>query len=556
MNKYELRATGSQASANPALVEYIAKRKQVKDQVFLMRNQTLTALKHKFNQLMTIYHDTANGDLPKSTKSKALYFKSLKAHQAFTNVFGSKIEPDFLDFYPLMSEFDKKLMQKANNYGQAHKAMRSKGGYDAARKKAKKDLIWGNRFIQLGMAYDKNGEPSHPNYSYAPFDEMRNYYGDTDILRVVDFPISHYAAEYGQEALNLVQTGGIAVVDQKPLIEVSKEVIQVVFYNDPYLKIYTEIHGGGGYIWENLEGDAYPFIAEDGTGFDLFEESRYFEDTQQDFFGWGIMDGIIPLAELETTITNSKAFEQIWDAAAPTIITTNDPDNMKQELKVWESNLARGVNKPIIESDTGTGTKSRLEQLKRGVNNNDLQYWDEFGTRKATEFSSVDFKGISEFAPTAEQQRLKKVEIDKGGLRVLDVNKDRVLEFAKKEMFFFANTDCNLKDQKIDIIDGTSEQFQTPDGYKPAMQISIRDILDGVKDLDLTIEPRMEGALDDAGYAEREAAQGDLAMAAPGSVLQDKLSVIYFGKSSPKANIKPGDASKLMQEPEPEQVIQ
>ena len=546
MSRFDLTAKGGTLSAHRDFVEYVAKRKGFKETIFQDRKGVIDGLKSRFNQLMYIHRDS-QGNLPKTPKTKALLAKSLIAHQAFNTLMGEKFEPDFINYSPLLGDYSRELEEKAQAYSKVHRAVRYKGGYDKAKIEGKKDLIWGNSFMQMGVSFDGNDQPQFIEYSNIPFNEFRNYYGDTDCFRIVDMPIEIYATEYGEEMLNIVSCGGITFNDSSGTLEDSfndsKDFIQVIYYYDPFRKIYGEIHGGNGHVQEFLEKDKYPFLLPDLRGYAPVKESRYYEPGTDNYFGYGVMDGLIDLAELDTTIVNATARDAVWDASKPTIISSNDPDNLSKKMNKHYRNLARGINTPIIEKDSGLGTKANIQTLAKGVDNGNMQVWDETIISRATRFSSIDFQSLTDFAPTAEQQNIKKAELKKLNTRVLTLNESREMEFAIKEMAFISNIPTKFQNKEIDIIDSASEQFATEDGYKPAKKMKIKDVVKSVKDLDFIISPRLDGVLDDMTIQEIEVAQAGLASVQPGTIAYDKLSEDLFTKNNPKAGLKRTDFS-------------
>ena len=441
--------------------------------------------------------------------------------------------------------------------------MRYKGCYDKAKLDSKKDLIWGNSFIQLGTSYDEKDNPEYVEYTHAPFHEMRGYYGDTDIIRAIDYPISVYAGIYGEEMLNKVAMGGLLTTNDKNKQEgtpereynTSKDRIQVVFYYDPFRKIFAEIHGSNGYVFQNLEDDKYPFIWKNNQGFAPFKESRFYEPTGANYFGWGVMDYIIGMANLETTITNATASQAIWDASKPYFVYSNDPDNMKQELDKWSRNLSRGVNKPIVQKNSGSGTQGQAQSLARGVDNNNMQIWDETTIKRATRFSNIDFQALSEYAPTAEQQKLKKLESDKLNLRVLLLNEEREKQFAIQEMAFLQTGTTKFHNYEMEVLDEASEEFKTPDGFKPTEKVKIKSVLNGIKNLEMKISPRMEGALDDMSFLEIQTLQEDIALLQTGTAAYNVALEKYFEKKNPDLGISREDFSMPAEPASPEGVM-
>lgn len=279
-------------------------------------------------------------------------------------------------------------------------------------------------------------------------------------------------------------------------------------------------------------------MRKDGDGFSPFKESRFYEQVAGDYFGWGVMDYVINLADLETTITNLTAMEAIWEAGAPTFVFSNDPDDMDQKLQQHFRQIAQGVNKPIVQKDSGIGTKGQIQSLKKGVNNNNMEVWDSTTVSRAERFSNVDVRALSDYAPTAEQQKLKKLESDKLNLRVLLLNEEREKAFAIKEMSFLQNGRTKFQSYEIDVIDEVSEEFETEDGFMPPVKKKISDILAGVKNIELKIAPRMEGVLDDMDFLEIQTMQEDLALLPPGTAAADIAMEKYFAKKNPDWGLK------------------
>jgi hypothetical protein len=436
--------------------------------------------------------------------------------------------------------------------------MRYKGDYAKARAEGKSDFIWGNSFTEMSTCYDGD-TPLYTEYTHAPFKEMRNFYGDTDIMRVIDYSIQSYVENYDEDMLKNVALGGILDTqsfnqenNEEREYNTTKEIIQVVRYYDPSRKIFAEIHGGNGWVYKDLEGEEYPYVWKEDKGFSPFKESRFFEQVNGSYFGWGVMDYIIDLANLETTITNATAMEAIWDAAAPSFLFSNDPNDMDKKIQRHLRNINRGMNTPIVQKDSGIGTQGQIQTLKKGVDNRNMQVWDETTISRATRFSNVDVQALSEYAPTAEQQKLKKLESDKLNLRVLLLNEEREKEFAVKEMSFLQNGKTEFQNYEIDTIDEVSREFQLEDGYMPPLKKKIKDILVGVSDVELKIAPRMEGALSDMDFMEIQTMQEDMAMLAPGTSARDIAMEMYFAKKNPDWGLKRTDFSAPSQPEAPQ----
>ena len=550
MRDYKLKATGQGVTELESLVSFVAERKAFKDKIWQMRQNKLIAMGSKMDSLISIYNEK-NGQSPSNLKEKQLFYTSALAHQVYNALMGTKLTPDFIQFSPLGATYDQDLLDKTDQLTDAHRVWRIKGGHDKAVREAQKDHVWGNSFVEMSTKYSLDGDTAlYTEYSHAPFYEMRGYYGDTDIMRIIEMSVERYAGEYGEEALENVTLGGILdAIDsyKKDIVEEeydkSKEIIQVVRYYDPSRKIFAEIHGGNGYIFKHLEGDDYPFMNEDGTANDPFKESRFFDSPTSDYFGWSPLDYVIDLANLETTITNATAMEAIWEAGAPSILLTNDPDDMEVKLDKHWRQLGKGINRPIVQKDTGIGTKGQIQPMKKGVNNQNMQVWDDTVVSRAIRLSGTDVNALSDYAPTAEQQKLKKIEADKTNIRVLLVNEEREKEFAIKEMQLLKMGNTKFHNYKIEVVDEAARESQTEDGYIPTTKKKLKDILKDVKNIELVISPRMNGVLDGVDFLELQTMQEDIVMLPPGTAASDIAMEKYFKKKTPEWELKRTDFS-------------
>lgn len=536
--KYILSAGAKNEGGNkPELVSYVSEKFREKQMIWYQRWCVIADLQEKLRFLLSVY-DENQGNLPKSPKSKKLHYKSVLAHQANNLLQGSKLCPDFIDYAPLGIEHDRDLFYTTDALTRAHKALRYQGLFPKAQSDAKKDLIWGNSFIELVLNFNPDGSIRGSEYQHAPFFEMRNFYGEPDRLRVINYSPESYAKEYGEEELEDVAEGGIVANDEidkkyEMVFKVPRGNIQVLRYYNPARKIFAEIHGGNGKIYQNLEGENYPLSGRDNDGFDPFLESRFYEDPTDDWFGWGVMDFLVGFANLDTTITNAVSSDAIWSASAPVMIESNDPDKMRSSLRKWENNRDRGLNRVQVEKNSGMGLKGNVTDLSRPVRTDLMNTFDETIISRATRGSNLDFQALSEYAPTAEQQKMKKIEADKLNLRVLMLNEQREIDFAKKEMYFLKNTKTPFHNYKIEVDDEVAKKYQGPDGFRPMQKKKVWEILDGMDKLQLKISPRLEGALDDMTFVEIQEMQEDIGLMPQGTQAQIIALEKYISKKNP-----------------------
>ncbi len=543
-------AGGVKKKTNDDLVQYVTDRFMKKHDVWRGRQNVLVGIKDKVRFLLNVYEENQGNHRFLSPKNKSLYYKSMLVHQVNTNLLGEKLTADFVDYSPLGIDYDRKLVEQAQAVTRAHKAMRYKGGFDIARAEAKQDLIWGNSFVEMVLDFNPDGTAKGIGYEYAPFYEFRNYYGSIDRMRVVSYDIETYASIYGEEALNDVAEGGIidtkeddAKAPMEQSLKVRDGLIQVVRFYNPGRKIFAEIHGGGGKVQHFLEKEKYPLIDESGNGFDPFLETRFFQDPTSDFFGFGVHDFLPDLANLDTTITNAATADAVWDASAPIFIDSSDPDRMRSSLREWEKSRASGKNRVIFDKSSGMSQAGKVTRLAIGANTGMANEFDEMIVKRAIRATSVDINGQTDYAPTAEQQKMKKLESSKLNTRVLLLNEQREIDFARKEMYFIQNTKTDFHDQIVEVEDSYANKYQSEDGFKPMKKIRIGDILKGAKNTNFRIIPRMEGALDDQSYMEIQDMMETIALLPDGSKAKAMVIEKMLAQKNPTLGVTRADLS-------------
>ena len=550
-NPYLLKATGNVQTQDQELVDLVSRRVQFKNGIWRQRNQVLEQLSKQLNSLINIYKENS-GVKPLLPETKKYYYLSGRAHEAWNRLQAEKLYADFVKFSPLGMNFDRSKQLLSGQVTEAHRIMRYRGGYSRAISEAKSDLIWGESWVQFGVKNNKEGNPDYPKYEHAPFSEMRGYYGETDIVRIINYPLNQYAHIYGKEMLNNVASGDLVNPDDdgknfnKAEIEEThedqQERIQVVLYYDPAIKLHAELHGSNGYVFKLLKDDDYPFIGRDGEAFAPFKQDLFYKGIGSDYFGWGVMDFIIPLASLDTTITNATA-KQAVDAASPLqLLYSNDPDEMERLLEQWEVDRSSGFNRPLVQKITqGVGAQAQPQTVDYGVNNQNMQVWDDTITKRIIEFTNIDFNSLTDPSPTLGQQQLKKLESDKMNLRVLLLNQEREVQFARNEVEFLKNGKTRFHDLEIEVRDSFTEEIKAQTGESPLAEMKVGDILKDVKEIDLAIEPRMEGALDDMSFLEIQTMQQNFALLAPGTKASTKAKARYFQKVQPDLDLEEED---------------
>lgn len=577
MPNYELEATGTQSSSHKELVQRISSQFMKKEEIFKKRAEQLETITQIMNTLLPIGAETQQLYSAKSVREVDDYFfSSAILHQGWNFVQNSKLYPDHVDFDPEITLPPEKRAILARNTSSIHSFARRKGSYHEATKNAHADLVRGESWLYRDYEVDEEGTNVKLMWSHIPWQNVRQAYGDTDELILSEYTLDKYAEKYGKAMLKKVQTGGfIGSYDKREDINFDRlqveqrlsEKILVVTYIDKGQKVFAEVHGGGAYVHKLLKGDKYPFVDTDGTAFSPLRK-RVFYEPFVGYHGWGVLDMLLPVARLDTTIVNASANRAVLAADPLTVMATNEPEEARKMYRQHKRNRRNGQTDPFFVFDSNTGTKIDVQNIDQGTNDSNFNNWQEYLISQATMRTGIDFRVLTEFAPTAEQQKLRKLEQDKMNVGVLTRNKYLDSRFAQEDIYFLQNTTSKFHNITVwlerhqDEFSHMSEQqvneLRDNDGKLPLREAAISEYLDEVGETEFNITPRLDGVFDDQTFLEVASKKEDLALLSPDSKAYRKLAVDYFRAVHPSSNIRdedlmPPQPQIEQQAPSPEQ---
>lgn len=398
-------------------------------------------------------------------------------------------------------------------------------------------------------------------------------YDESDWILFWDLSVDKYVEKYGRRMLKKVSSGRILntstdegrYINNNSMQIAEKDTIQriqVVRYIDPAQKVYAEIHGGNGYVFKKLEGDKYPFTDSDGDAYAPVYR-RVFYKPFSGYHGWGPLDMLLSVARLESTIVNAAANRGVLAADPLVMMASNDPVEAKRMWKQHLRDQQSGAVTPFFVEDSNKGTKITPVNITPGDTNANLQFWHEFLINQATQRTGIDFKALTEFAPTAEQQRLRKQETDKMNLSVLNANRDTDIAMAKEDVYTLQNTTSKFHNLTVWVptldedfmgVEGADlEELRDDKGELPKKDVKISKVLNTVKNTEFEITPRLEGALDDRTFLDLMAKKEDIGLLTPGTEAQRKAILEYYNSAHPTTKIREEDFTVAIVPQPPEQ---
>jgi hypothetical protein len=178
--------------------------------------------------------------------------------------------------------------------------------------------------------------------------------------------------------------------------------------------------------------------------------------------------------------------------------------------------------------------------------------------------TGIDFRVLTEYAPTAEQQRLRKLEEDKLNLGVMIRNVDTDKATSQQDIYILRNTTSEFHNITVyleptkDYIEGMGEEdieALKQGGEIIRIPMTIGEFLSGLNNIELDVSPRLEGALDTSTFVEIEQMKDNIAMIPQGTPAYSKALVEYLKKVAPEFKIREQDLM-MPQAPETPQAPQ
>jgi len=544
------------------LQSLIVKQMTKKDEIFRQRQNRLREISRVMEVLVPIVDDARTQTSATSIRDTDPYlFCSSILHIGWNFVMGTKLFPDAVDFKADITIDPLKAAGVEQRISEIDKFARRHGSYDQAVRDAHKDMVRGECWLWRYYEYNEDGTNKQLKWRHIPWASVRGKYGDEDQIIIENLSSQEYTKRYGKEMLNKVKRGGLIntdttnfdYIDLNSVQQAQKErdYVQVCSYINEAEKIYAEIHGGEAFLYKLLEGEAYPFAESPLV-------RRMFYVPSSGYFGWGVLDMLLKLTGLDTTIANATANRAIIAADPLVTMATNNP---KEAEKLWnkhKANRRMGSTKPFFIPDTTSGTKITPQNIDVGVNNGNMQIWSDFILDRATISAGFDIRSLTEYAPTAEQQRLRKQEQDKLNTSVLFRNAEVDRQFAKGDIELlkaenstFHNIEVYLPQSAGDFPGKSLEELdelRNERGQLPAKKMTIAQALKEIKGVEMEITPRIDGVLDDQSYTELVTTREDIALLPEGTPAQRRAITAYFDRAHPNMGIRQED----LQIPAPE----
>ena len=568
-NKYDLETSGSQSSGHHELRERIVAQFEKKQALFEQRAGQLENITQVMNVLLPIGEEVINLYSAKSVAEvDDYYFASALLHQAWNFTQGVKLFPDVIEYKPEITLPPGKRTVVGRNASEIENYARRKGGYAEMVNESTSDLIRGETISYREYETNEKGDNVRLRWVQIPWQNYRQPYKDTDEIVLFEYSLDKYVEIYNKAMLRKVMSGGIlGDFDSNEGINfdtlTTKEKlgikIQVIRYIDAPKRLYAEVHGGGGYIHKYLIGKNYPWIDSDGTPFSPIKRQIMYEPFVG-HHGWGILDILLPVAKLETTIVNASANRAVLAADPLTIIASNKPEDARRLWNQHRRNRRNGDTTPFFVGETNTGTKITPQNVDIGTNDANFQNWQEYLLSQATMRTGIDFRVLTEFAPTAEQQRLRKLEQDKINVTVLHRNKQTNIKMAQEDIYMLQNTTSEFhnivihlethEDEYAHLSSEAIDELRDKDGRLPTRKETIGRFLKELGETEFDITPRLEGIIDDKTFLEMEQKRADLALLPPETPAYKKVAKDYFSDAHPRIKLQEADFEVSMPPPQ------
>lgn len=468
----------------------------------------------------------------------------------------TKLFPDFVRFKPEQTISPEEAVVEGVNVGYVHSLARKKGNWAKACKEAQRDLVRGECFIWQGYGKNNQGNNVGLEWTHIPWGDVYYEYGDTDTIIAQDLSLYQLIHEYGEVILDKVTLGGImsnkedkVYIDRATITpyELNQQRIQRVIYIDPVRRIYRVFLGGNGYKYADLSNDRYPFMRENGVGFNPIKRRVFYPEAPGgSYCGYGPLDLLIPLARLENNIVNSSAIKAIKSANKMVLIETNDPEDASMKYdQYFSESITSDYQRPFFVSASPTGTQMKANIIEEGADNSNMQFWTQFILNQATMRTRLNYQSLTELASTAAQDEMKMDMEQSANKIVLNSNRDVDQEMATDDLYLLLNGNSKFHDLKV-YLDRPASSFGgdvslvSNNGKIVPKQEKVRVFLKSIKNPQFDVTPMVDGIFDNMSIQEISAMKGAVALFA-GTKAGAKAGKLYADEVLPKAQITEED---------------
>ena len=555
----------SHTKSQQAALGLISERYSYKNDLKLPRVMQLREQAEFMENMMPYYQKFASW----SAKSRGVHDRQIYTsgllHTTWNQLsYGSvKMFPDFIEFTPERTMSSETSRVEATNSGYIVNLARKKGGYINMVKQAQRDLVRGECYFTRTYLVNQEGLPVRFQYQHLPWENVYHEMGDTDTLIVADLSAFQFANMFGVDLLKKVSFGKIlsggedgpeSFTDKHGIkgVETKQNRIQVVTYIDYASRQYYIVMGGNRYFHTELTGKNYPFTRMDGTAFNPVKRRTFYPETPGGTFNsYGPMDMLIPLARLENNIVNSTAIRAIKAAARPVMMYSNDPTDAAEKYDQFLNEVSQGhYEKPFFVQDSATGTTMKPAVIDEGVDNSNMQFWTEFFLDQATQRTRINFRALTELAPTGIQDELR-IQIEETANKiVLKSNADVDADFAMEDLYLLKSGDSEFHKLKLFLrvpeealgAGADTDELRGEGGEIVPVPKTVREFMGTLKDPVYNVSARVDGVFDNKTAVEIRALEKAM-MLFQGSPAGAKVSKIYADEVIPEAGVTAADFS-------------
>ena len=551
----EVKPTGNNNQGDIKRVSFIKKRYEDKTEEFDKRRVVREFLSKYMQKLLGSEGERQTGNL----------FTSNLMLGGFEYVSTAKLFPDVIEFSPTQKNAPEKEQDTATNFSSLVQFANTKGGVDKMVRDAKKDLAYGECWITQEYLI-KNGNPIKIQDKWLKWENVRGFYGDTDLITIENLTVGAFVQAYGEEMLKKVQYGFPFEVEEgyeETSVDTDQfqdrdKRIGIVKYWDPALKTHNVLLGGGAYMPKErqMEGENYFWQDDDGDGFCPVKR-RVYKEAVRGYHGYGVLDVLFPLAYLETVIVNASSHAAVLASDPLLVFYADDIAEMTNRWNQYLANKSAGSQSPFILSQNKSNP-IKADQLAFQPNINIFEVWRNFCLEEATIRTRIDFKLLIDYAPTDGQQKARKYETDKTNIFVLAENAVVDRAFAMEKIYMLKRGESEFHDRILYVkvgdyfySDKTEEEkkiMKNTNGQYEPIEMTVRDFLKKHEETEFLLTTRLDGILDDQAFFEMQDARNDIGLLDPVSEAAVKLKEFYFNNKYGRVQFTREDFSQ----PQPE----
>jgi hypothetical protein len=542
-------------------VDVVAKLRKVYED-----KQTEFEKRSKIREYLSKYMQALLGSEGQSERNKSFTSNLMVGGAEYVRT--AKIYPDKVGFYPTQKQSPQKDYDTAENFATLVDYANAVGGYEKMVTDSSLDMVFGEAW-NIQEYQIRNGKPIKIIKKHIPWENVRGFYGGTDLLVINQLTVGELVANYGEDILSKVTYGNPFNVDDSyedvsvdldDIINKDKRIAEVKYW-DYGLKKHNVLLGGGAYMppEQQMDGEDYFWLDDDGDAFCPVHK-RVYKAPVRGYHGYGVLDLLFPLAYLETVIVNASSHAAVLASDPLLVFYADDITEMEDKWNQYLATKQVGNQSPFFLESQSNPIKA--DQLAFQPNINIFETWRNFVLEEATVRTRIDFKLLVDYAPTDGQQKSRKYETDKTNKFVLAANAVTDRAFAMQTIYMLKRGESEFHDKIIYLKVGDyfysnqgaeeKELLKDKDGQYLPVPVKIREFLAKNTETEFLLTPLLDGILDDQTFFEIQDARNDMGLLMPGSPAQVKMQDYYFRKKYSNVNFVREDfAAPVPEAPQP-----